>query len=295
MTNPIKREIVIGNCRLLLGDCAKILRTLRKIDAVVTSPPYDKQRDYGAKIVDWRAVVSAPLSTLLCEKAQVLVNLGMVHSQGEVVEYWKPLLADMKAAGWRHFGWYVWDQGPGLSGRFGGRFAPSHEFVFHFNKVAREPNKCVPCLHSGLNKKRGSKSNMRKANGSATAWTGSETTVSSFKIPDTVIRVMRQRYSGGAPESKHPAVFPVEFAAALIEPFTSLGETVCDPFMGSGTTGVACVKLGRSFIGIEIDPGYFDIACRRIQDAVDSPDLFIAPRAPEPVQQPLFGPTGEAA
>lgn len=59
------------------------------------------------------------------------------------------------------------------------------------------------------------------------------------------------------------------------------GETILDPFMGSGTTGVACVKLGRSFIGIEIDEGYFDIACRRIQDAVDRPDLFID-RKPEP-------------
>ena len=75
--------------------------------------------------------------------------------------------------------------------------------------------------------------------------------------------------------------------------FLKDAETILDPFMGSGTTGVACVKEGRSFIGIEIDEGYFDIAVRRIQDAVDRPDLFISPRSPEPVQQPLFG--GEAA
>ena len=47
------------------------------------------------------------------------------------------------------------------------------------------------------------------------------------------------------------------------------GDTILDPFMGSGTTGVACVKLGRKFIGIEIEPKYFDIACRRIDEAFD--------------------------
>jgi DNA modification methylase len=52
--------------------------------------------------------------------------------------------------------------------------------------------------------------------------------------------------------------------------------------MGSGTTGVACVKLGRKFIGIEIDPGYFDIACKRIAEAYRQPDLFIErPTAPK--------------
>jgi site-specific DNA-methyltransferase (adenine-specific)/modification methylase len=52
--------------------------------------------------------------------------------------------------------------------------------------------------------------------------------------------------------------------------------------MGSGTTGVAAVKLGRKFIGIEIEPRYFDIACRRIQAALDAPDLFVEPpRAPK--------------
>jgi hypothetical protein len=56
-------------------------------------------------------------------------------------------------------------------------------------------------------------------------------------------------------------------------------ETILDPFMGSGTTGVACAKMGRKFIGIEIDPEYFDIACRRIEDANRQKDLFVAPPA----------------
>jgi DNA methylase len=59
------------------------------------------------------------------------------------------------------------------------------------------------------------------------------------------------------------------------------GQAVCDPFMGSGTTGVACIKLGRPFIGIEIDPRYFDLACRRIDDALRQGDLF-SPRTLAP-------------
>lgn len=56
---------------------------------------------------------------------------------------------------------------------------------------------------------------------------------------------------------------------------------ILDPFMGSGTTGVACVRTGRKFIGIEIDPDYFDIACKRIREAYAQPDMFVAP-APQP-------------
>ena len=57
-------------------------------------------------------------------------------------------------------------------------------------------------------------------------------------------------------------------------------DSILDPFMGSGTTGVACVKLGRKFIGIEIEPKYFDIACRRIAEALRQPDLFIEVQKP---------------
>ena len=64
------------------------------------------------------------------------------------------------------------------------------------------------------------------------------------------------------------------------------GQSILDPFMGSGTTAVACVNLGRKFIGIEIEPRYFDIACRRVEDAYKQPRLFVEPQ--QPLQQPLL-------
>lgn len=72
---------------------------------------------------------------------------------------------------------------------------------------------------------------------------------------------------------EHPAPFPVELAIRAIKS-TTYSEWL-DPFMGSGSTGVAAVKLGRKFIGIEIEPKYFDTACRRISDALSRPDMFI--------------------
>lgn len=87
-------------------------------------------------------------------------------------------------------------------------------------------------------------------------------------------------------ERVHSNQKPVELLRWCVEFFPD-ARTILDPFMGSGTTGVACVKLGRKFIGIEIEPRYFDIACRRIEAAYAQPDLFIEPPAPTPKQQEL--------
>ena len=84
--------------------------------------------------------------------------------------------------------------------------------------------------------------------------------------------------------TSHPSQKPI---ALLTEVVSRTSGSVLDPFMGSGTTGVACVNLDRKFIGIEIDEGYFDIACRRIQEAYKQPRLFDEP-APKPVQGSIF-------
>jgi site-specific DNA-methyltransferase (adenine-specific) len=74
----------------------------------------------------------------------------------------------------------------------------------------------------------------------------------------------------------HPCPKPILGWTWLVEKTTPPDGLCLDPFMGSGTTGVACAKLGRKFVGIEIDEGYFDIACRRIEAAYHQPDMFIA-------------------
>lgn len=88
---------------------------------------------------------------------------------------------------------------------------------------------------------------------------------------------------------QHPNEKPVALIERLIRK-CPVG-TILDPFMGSGTTGVACAKLGRKFIGIEIEPKYFDIACKRIDEAYRQGDMFV--ERPKPAkQEPLFGGAG---
>lgn len=86
---------------------------------------------------------------------------------------------------------------------------------------------------------------------------------------------------------EHPTQKPIEVMAWCIDQLPASVTTIVDPFMGSGTTGVAAVKRGKCFTGIEREPKYFDIACRRIEAAIKAPDLFVAPRA-VPVKQETF-------
>ena len=92
--------------------------------------------------------------------------------------------------------------------------------------------------------------------------------------PENVLRAMVNPRSvltfDIPPNSKgklHPTQKPVALMAYMVQTYSNEGETILDPYMGSGTTGEACMNLGRDFIGIEREPKYFDIACRRIEDA----------------------------
>lgn len=76
-------------------------------------------------------------------------------------------------------------------------------------------------------------------------------------------------------QGEHPTEKPVPLMCELVADYTMPGEVICDPFCGSGTTGVAAVKLGRKFIGIEMDPKWFDLSCRRIEKALGQADLFV--------------------
>lgn len=82
--------------------------------------------------------------------------------------------------------------------------------------------------------------------------------------------------------SEHPTQKPVRLMTWCLDQIPD-AQTILDPFMGSGTTGVACIQLGRQFIGIEREPKYFDIACRRIEQAHAQGQLF-APEVKKPEQ-----------
>lgn len=103
-----------------------------------------------------------------------------------------------------------------------------------------------------------------------------------------VARVFRHQWDGMMKASErgeprhHPTQKPIELMRWCLEQIPD-AKVILDPYMGSGTTGVACAKLGRKFVGIEIDEGYFDIACERIRKAYQQPDMFI--ERPRPAEQ----------
>jgi DNA modification methylase len=82
-------------------------------------------------------------------------------------------------------------------------------------------------------------------------------------------------YNKNTPDSVHPTQKPLPLMKALVGLFSNGGQTVLDPFMGSGTTGVACCELGRNFVGIEQDERHFASACKRIEEAQRQGDFFV--------------------
>ena len=216
MVNPIQKEVVIGDCRLLLGDCLSIMPALGKVDAMVTDPPYGIGR--VMKGGGW-AVTSGYSDMSVWDAKAPLEAIKKAVSLSPLAIIW----------GGQHFNlpesrrWLVW------------------------NKIGSAPKMADAEL----------------------AWT-------SMDAPTRLISMHAGNGACGKEKRQHPTQKPV----ALMEwclGFLPDAETILDPFMGSGTTLVACAKLGRRGIGIELDPDYFEIACRRVEDAYRQPDLFIEP------------------
>ena len=110
------------------------------------------------------------------------------------------------------------------------------------------------------------------------AWTSQNNALRAFRLNRGVI---------AREGSVHPTQKPIALMKWCLG-FLPKAETILDPFMGSGTTLVACAKLGRKGIGIELDEDYFNIACKRVQEAYDQPDLFVSQPEPKPTQGELL-------
>jgi DNA modification methylase len=269
----------LGKHRLYCGDAtdpAAVARLMQGEIATLmfTSPPYAQQRDYGAakeKVGDWDALMQGVFAAApVTDDAQLLVNLGVVHRDSEWQPYWEGWVEWMRAFGWRRFGWYVWDQGPGLPGDWNGRLAPSHEFIFHFNRAPRKPHKTVASKHAGETLGGGG---LRGADGTVHAKTGTGNAIQSHRIPDSVFRIMRHKGGLGAAGS-HPAVFPVALVEAVLTAFCDPGDLIYEPFCGSGTQIVAAERTGRRCFAMELDPVYCDVAVRRWEMATSKKALL---------------------
>ena len=276
-TTPVSRSgdvWALGQHRLICGDAAdpSVIASLMRGEQAklcFTSPPYGNQRDYASGgITDWDGLMRGVFGNVpMAEDAQVLVNLGLIHRDNEVIPYWDGWLGWMRTQGWRRFAWYVWDQGPGMPGDWQGRLAPSFEFVFHFNRQSRKPNKIVPCKHAGQDshlRADGSSTAMRGKDGEVGGWTHAGQPTQDKRIPDSVIRVMRHKGKIGQ-DIDHPAVFPVALPEFILDAYSDSDDIVFEPFGGSGTTMLAAERTGRRCRAVEIAPEYVDVAVKRFQ------------------------------
>lgn len=257
---------LLGRHRLMCGDAtsAADVATLaegRLADLCFTSPPYLRQRDYETGIGDWDVLMQGAFAVLPVKpEAQLLVNLGMVHRDGEWLPYWDGWIGWMREQGWRRFGWYVWDQGSGLPGDWNGRLAPSHEWVFHFNRVAERARKThvskkAGQIHTG--------NGLRGADGIVSPSAVRGKPYQDTKIPDSVIRVLRQHAHNIVGD--HPAIFPVDLVSEMLTAFSDPDDVVYEPFAGSGTQLISAQKNGRTCLAMEIAPSYCDVAVLRWQ------------------------------
>ena len=254
--------------RLMLGNCLKRMGEIvdESVDLTVTSPPYDNLRTYNGNNDLWGEHVWR----------DVLASLYRVTKQGGVVVW---VVGDatikgsetgtsFKQALWaKECGFNLHDtmiyKKPNFSavGALRTRYAPVFEYMFVFAKGKIKTFNPIKDRKTKGGKIQGT---VRKADGSMKPMANQGKPIAEYGQRYNVWEICPVVQRG---EDKHPAPFPLKLAHDHIVSWSNKGDTILDPFLGSGTTGVASVNAGRNFIGIELDKEYLDIATRRIADA----------------------------
>jgi site-specific DNA-methyltransferase (adenine-specific) len=261
--------------RLMLGDCLDRMRELPDgaIDLTVTSPPYDNLRTYNGSLNDWTPekwqAIIAELYRVTKQGGVVVWVVGDATINGsETGTSFRQSLHAMDC-GFRLHDTMIY-QKANTGGARGSKLGywQAYEFMFIWSKGSPSfsPIEDRPNAKAGQTYKGGGRRNR-------------DGTVAPTKIMVTPFHGRRTNvwtYSVGGTDNGHPAPFPEALARDHILSWSNEGDTVFDPFLGSGTTGKMAVLNGRDFIGIERDPDYFTIAERRIAEAQNAIPLLIA-------------------
>lgn len=263
----------IGNHRMICGDSTKAADVQRLMNGqraacCFTSPPYAQAREYGIGKFDWLALmtgVSANFGDVVAEDGSILVNLGLVHTEGRVFRYWDPWIDWMEANGHPLYGWYVWDKIVSTMGDWRGRLAPCHEWLFHFAAKPRRANKTAPTKYAaqGITRHPNRKVGLRERDGTIKPLTQAGQKVNATKVIDSIIRAQTSK----GDMTGHPATFSVAFAVQPIEVWARHDEIVYEPFLGAATSMVAAESIGRRCYGVEINPEYCAVVLQRMADA----------------------------
>lgn len=235
----------------------------KSVDAVITSPPYDNLREYGENFHwDFEGVAKQLFRVIKDGGVVVWVVCDATIGGSESGTSFKQALY-FKEIGFNLHDTMIWSKGCFASPQ-SNRYPNTFEYMFILSKGNTKCNQ----IKDRLNKKVGTTSThtIRKPNGKTKNMYADnrKTLIGKYGVRFNVWNIYPEQSSSNR---LHPAPFPEALVRDHILSWSSSSDTILDPFMGSGTTGVACVQTGRNFIGIEIDEGYFKIAEKRIKDA----------------------------
>ncbi len=247
------------------GDALQVLERLdnRSVTACVTSPPYlDARPEYPSPDLNEFFDIFNRLRYVV--SGAMLLNVGRIWRESREVRWWVDLLEVAIAAGWDHLDTRVWIK-PNANPIRGQVFTDSHEYIFVMGRPDLE-------LHVDSLRTPYAEESVARLGRQYAANVG----VKGYDRP------LHRRDAGSAHElgarpasyqiayvgrdkgNPHPAPMPLEVAEEMILLSAALGETVIDPFAGSGTTALAARRLGRRSIGIELNPEYCELAARRL-------------------------------
>jgi len=243
--------VTIGDAVLYLGDCMDILPTLGKVDAVITDPPYSARCHSGHDEGAHEARDGATRATL----GYAALSLDDVER-----------LADAYIAA--SVGWVVWMTDSDLAVAI--RTALEKRGLYAFAPL--------PFFHPGRS--------VRLAGDGPSSWTDWIVVARTKAVRKWGTLPGGYVAGPGWNDKARMGGKPTALMESLVQDYSRAGDTVLDTHMGAGTTGVACIRNGRKFIGIEIDPAAFEIARKRIEQAVAQGQLF-APERPAQVQMGL--------
>jgi len=258
-------------------DCLKFLKRQdsQTIDLIITSPPYaDKRKKTYEGIpekdyVKWFLPISQELKRVLKSKGSFVLNIKENAVNGERSTYVLELILEMRKQGWLWVEEYAWHKKNSFPGKWPNRFRDSWERCLHFTKEKKfsmyQEEVMVPMgeWSEGRIKNPAKNDNIRLE---SNAKSGLSRQVGNWAKRDMAYPTNVLHLATECGNVNHSAAFPVTLPTWFIKLFTKEGDTVLDPFIGSGTTGVAAIDLERNFIGIENNKEYYKVAVKRIKD-----------------------------
>jgi len=260
--------------RVLHGDCEEVLKGLPddSVDLIFTSPPYADQRQstYGGvtpdDYVSWFLPKAAQFLRVLKPTGTFILNIKERVVDGERHTYVIQLILKMREQGWLWTEEFMWHKKNSYPGKWPNRFRDNWERLLQFNKQKqfKMHQEAVMVPVGGWSKGRLSNlSEIDKTRDESRVGSGFGKNVSNWVGRDMVYPTNVIHMATECSNRNHSATFPEDLPAWFIRLFTQPGDVVLDPFIGSGTTALAAARLGRYYVGIDIDKEFVELARRR--------------------------------